>query len=67
MPCECCNKKGSVQLKCNYCPGSYCVKCLKLEVHNCEGKDIKEQKNLNILNKSLTVNIGKKIDRFSSN
>ncbi len=66
MPCDCCHKKGSVQLKCNYCPGLYCIKCLKLDSHNCEGIDIKNKKDLNILSNKLTVNIYKKIERFSS-
>lgn len=46
MPCDNCKKKG-IPIKCNYCIGAYCSRCIQLESHSCEG--IEESKNKHIL------------------
>ena len=43
MACDLCKKKG-IPILCNYCPGNYCSKCIKLDQHNCSGLDLKIKK-----------------------
>ncbi len=52
MPCEYCKKKG-IPMKCNYCPGQFCIKCLKLDEHKCPGVSLKKEKDLENLEKRL--------------
>ena len=44
MPCDKCKKKCGVPMDCKYCEGQFCMKCFRLEVHDCQGVDIKKIK-----------------------
>ena len=49
MPCQNCNKKCGVPMDCKYCSGQFCMKCFRLEFHNCKGQEEKlkiEKENL---------------------
>ena len=61
MPCECCKKKG-IPMKCTYCPGQFCTKCLKLNVHKCPGESLKKEKELEKLEKQLEYAPKRKVD-----
>lgn len=52
MPCDACKKKG-IPMKCNYCPGQFCTKCIKLCAHKCPGESLKKEKDLEKLEKQL--------------
>lgn len=61
MPCDCCKKKG-IPMKCNYCPGQFCTKCLKLDAHKCPGESLKKEKELGKLEKQLEYAPKRKVD-----
>ena len=52
MGCENCKRKG-IPIECNYCPGSFCSRCICLEAHKCEGLDKKKEMSFKILEKKL--------------
>ena len=43
MPCQRCRKKCGVPMNCKYCGGDFCMKCFRLEVHNCIGIETKKE------------------------
>ena len=43
MPCQRCRKKCGVPMNCKYCGGDFCIKCFRLEVHNCIGIETKKE------------------------
>lgn len=54
MPCEFCKKKCGIPFDCPYCPGKFCMKCMRLEKHNCPGIEAKKEKDLQALREKLT-------------
>ncbi len=36
MPCIICRKKSSIYLKCSFCEKQMCLKCIPVEIHECE-------------------------------
>ena len=60
MPCDKCKKKG-IPMKCNYCPNSYCSRCIQLEMHSCEGIEQSKQKHISNLEKQLAFEPTKKV------
>lgn len=46
MPCQLCKKKCGVPIECLYCKGNFCPRCTHLERHNCQGVNIKKNKQL---------------------
>ena len=40
-------------MDCNYCNGQFCIKCFRLEVHNCPGQEEKIKKERENLIKKL--------------
>lgn len=46
MPCQLCMKKCGVPINCQYCEGSFCPGCIPLAKHDCQGADIKKNKQL---------------------
>lgn len=46
MPCERCKKKCGVPIECLYCKGNFCPRCTHLEIHDCQGANIKKMKQL---------------------
>lgn len=54
MPCDLCRKKCGVPIECLYCQGNFCPRCTHLERHNCQGINIKKNKELQNL-KEKTV------------
>ncbi len=46
MPCQLCKKKCGVPIECLYCRGNFCPRCTHLEKHNCQGINIKKNKQL---------------------
>jgi predicted nucleic acid binding AN1-type Zn finger protein len=53
MPCQKCKKKCGVPMDCNYCNGQFCIKCFRLEVHDCPGQEEKIKKDRENLIKKL--------------
>lgn len=49
-------------MKCNYCPGQFCTKCLKLDVHKCPGESLKKEKELEKLGKQLEYAPKRKVE-----
>jgi len=49
-------------MKCNYCPGQFCTRCLKLDVHKCPGESLKKEKELEKLEKQLEYAPKRKVD-----
>jgi predicted nucleic acid binding AN1-type Zn finger protein len=49
-------------MKCNYCPGQFCTKCLKLDAHKCPGESTKREKDLDNLEKQLEYVPSRKLD-----
>ena len=53
MPCQLCNKKCGVPIECLYCKGNFCPRCTHLEKHNCQGINIKINKQLEELKNKI--------------
>jgi predicted nucleic acid binding AN1-type Zn finger protein len=53
MPCRQCKKKCGVPMVCKYCNGEFCMKCFRLEQHNCIGVEMKKMEQLKDLEKKL--------------
>lgn len=49
MPCDLCRKKCGVPIECLYCQGNFCPRCTHLERHNCQGINIKKNKEIHNL------------------
>ena len=43
MSCQQCKKKCGVPMTCKYCNGEFCMKCFRLEQHNCIGIELKKK------------------------
>jgi predicted nucleic acid binding AN1-type Zn finger protein len=41
-------------MDCKYCEGQFCMKCFRLEVHDCQGADIKKLKQRKELEERLS-------------
>ncbi len=54
MPCDLCKRKCGVPFDCSYCSGKFCIKCMRLEKHNCIGMEIKKEKDRQSLKDKLT-------------
>ena len=61
MPCEQCKRKG-IPIKCNFCPGSYCSRCIGLESHSCKGMELKANKERDYLQKQLHTEPSRKLE-----
>jgi predicted nucleic acid binding AN1-type Zn finger protein len=44
-------------MDCKYCKGQFCMKCFRLEVHNCPGQEDKIKTDRENLSKDLTRRI----------
>ena len=53
MPCDKCKKKCGIPMDCKYCGGQFCMKCFRLEAHDCQGVEIKKQKQRKELEEKL--------------
>ena len=62
MPCQKCKKKCGVPFKCKYCEGEFCIKCLRLEKHECVGIEMKKVEQLKNLEKKLEFKPDSKYD-----
>lgn len=63
MPCDGCKKKG-IPMKCNFCPGSYCSRCICLESHNCKGLERKINKDRHNLKDRLHFEPPRKLEQI---
>ena len=63
MPCDRCKKKG-IPIKCPYCPGSYCTRCMPLETHGCEGVSLKVTMQRDELEKKLAFTPSPKVEKL---
>lgn len=61
MPCERCKKKG-IPIKCKYCDGSYCTRCMALEIHECPGLEKKIENDRIILTKKMEYTPPRKLE-----
>jgi hypothetical protein len=52
MPCFKCKKKG-IPIICKYCNLGFCYRCIQLEIHVCEGLDLKKKNSLDNLKNQL--------------
>lgn len=62
MACGRCKKKG-IPIKCAYCPGEYCVRCMPLEVHECEGVSLKKDLQKKNLEKKMAFEPSPKVTK----
>ena len=53
MPCQRCKKKCGVPMNCKYCGGDFCMKCFRLEKHDCTGQEEKMRKDRENLTKRM--------------
>ncbi len=60
MACDNCKKKG-IGIDCKYCIGSYCSKCIQLEVHLCSGMHEKKKDQILKLKENLSFEQKKKV------
>ena len=49
-------------MKCKYCPGQFCTKCLKLDAHKCPGEFLKKEDEIFKLKKQLEYEPPRKLD-----
>ena len=56
MACDRCKRKG-IPIKCAYCPGEYCIRCMPLDVHVCEGVSLKKELQRKELENNLLLQI----------
>lgn len=63
MGCDLCRKKG-IPIKCPYCPGSFCTRCMHLEVHGCEGVTMKKELHKKELEKKMAFDAPRKIEKI---
>ncbi len=52
MPCFKCKKKG-IPIDCKYCGLGFCSRCIVLEIHECNGINLKKEDEIKDLNKRL--------------
>ena len=60
MPCDKCKKKG-IPIKCNFCIGSYCPRCIQLEIHICRGIEKSKDKHIEKLKTQLAFEPSKQV------
>ena len=60
MPCDLCKKKG-IPIKCNYCIGKYCSRCINLDQHKCDGIEDYKKYHREQLEKKLVIVKGNKV------
>ena len=63
MACDRCKRKG-IPIKCAYCPGEYCVRCMPLEVHECEGVTLKKELQRKELEKKMAFEAPPKLAKI---
>ena len=61
--CSCCLKKTTIanSMNCKWCTNLYCIKCLPLELHNCNSQEDCKTAALNDLSNKLEN--GKTVDK----
>ena len=60
MPCFKCKKKG-IPIICKYCNLGFCYRCIQLEIHACNGLQLKRQDSLDNLENKLKFKKEKKL------
>lgn len=61
MRCANCKKKG-IPLTCKFCSNSFCTSCIQLEIHNCNGINVKRTEELKNLEETLKFEPPRKLD-----